>query len=60
MRLIYTNADGLISKKLELVNLLNERNPDIVCVTETKLSPDDNFILKGYDVWRKGRADGRG
>ncbi len=60
MRLIYTNADGLISKKLELVDLLNERDPDIVYVTKTKLSADDNFMLKGYDVWRKDRADGRG
>lgn len=30
MRIIYTNFDGFICKKLELIDILNDRNPNIV------------------------------
>lgn len=31
-----------------------------MCITETELSADDFVMLKGYDVWRKDRVEGRG
>ena len=41
----YTNIDGLVSKRLELLDYLREKKPDIMCIVETKLTEDINLIL---------------
>lgn len=45
MSLIHTNVDGFI-KKLELMDLINERKLDIVCLVETKLSAENSFRVE--------------
>ena len=37
IEVMYTNIDGLIARKLELVDYLKEKKPEIVCLAETKL-----------------------
>ena len=63
LKVMYTNIDGLISSRLELIDYLMEKKPDIVCLTETKLREEIqvNFKEQGYNVWRrdrKGKAGG--
>ena len=62
---MYSNVDGLISKKLELKDTIQEKNPDIICITETKLKPEstiETLGLDNYNIWRKERTckDGGG
>ena len=33
IKVMYTNIDGIISRKLELVDYLKEKKPQIVCLT---------------------------
>ena len=37
IKIMYTNIDGTISRKLELADYLKEKKPEIICLTETKL-----------------------
>ena len=58
LKVLYTNTDGLISKKLELNDLISERKPDVICLTDTKLLKDIEVDLLGwskYNVWRRDR-----
>ena len=62
LKIMYTNADGVLSKRLELRDYIESNGPDIVCVTETKL--DDNIEdgalgLENYLILRKDR-EGKG
>ena len=59
----YTNIDGLVSKRLELLDYLREKKPDIMCIVETKLTEDINLILDekcNYNIYRNDRKEGRG
>lgn len=58
--LLFTNADGEVLKKLELMDSIREKDPDIVCPAKTKLPVEDVFKITNYKVWRKGWKDGRG
>ena len=63
MNLMYTNIDGIIPRILELKDYLREKNPDIVCLTETKLTEDIHIKIEGkdsYNVWRKDRIGKNG
>ena len=56
--MMYSNADGLVSKLCELRGLITKEKPEIVCLTETKLNATiSNATLNfdGYEVWRKDR-----
>ena len=54
--ILYTNADQFLNKRHELINLITEKNPDIIHITETlpkrknsKLPVNDcEFDLPGY------------
>ena len=58
LRIVYSNVDGLTSKKGELDELIKEKTPEIICLSETKLPRDVDakvFGWKNYNVWRKDR-----
>ena len=59
IKVMYINIDGIISRKLELVDYLREKKPEIVCLTETKLCEEiqTNIENDNYNIWRKGRKD---
>ena len=37
IKVMYTNIDGIIARKLELVDYLKEKKPEIVCLAETTM-----------------------
>ena len=57
-----TNIDEIIARKLELVDYLKEKKPEIVCQAETKLCEDIQTNIKNdnYNIWRKDRKDNKG
>ena len=60
---MYTNADGIKSKLTELKGKIQEANPDIICITETKLEAKDqeeSLGLEQYNIWRKERTSKSG
>ena len=61
-KIMYTDIDGLMSRKLELKDNLREKKPDVVCLTETKLSDDIQVKIEDdtYNVWRKDRKARKG
>ena len=57
-KLLYTNVDGIVSKLLELKDYTKEKEPHIICLTETKLTPrisNDSLNLDEYNIWRRDR-----
>ena len=52
IKVMYTNIDGIISRKLELVDYLKEKKPQIVCLTETKLCEEfqTNIENDNYNI----------
>ena len=59
LTIIYSNVDGLTSKIRELKDTIREKNPDIICITETKLTKESSIEalgLNNYNVWRKERT----
>ena len=57
---MYSNVDGLTSKRLELKDTIQEKNPDIICITETKLIPETTIEALGindYNIWRRERTE---
>ena len=62
IKVMYTNIDGIISRKLELVDYLREKKPQIVCLTQTKLCEEiqTNIENDNYNIWRKDRKDKKG
>lgn len=59
-RFMYTNIDYLISKKLQLEDYIRNRNPEIECLTGTKVTKDDEFPVNNYHVRRKDKEEGKG
>ena len=60
---MYTNADGICSKLPEFNDIIQDINPDIICITETKLTAnttDEALGLEQYNIWRKERTNKRG
>ena len=62
---MYSNADGVcsISKLAELRYRIQEKKPEIVCITETKLTKitnDEALGLEQYNIWRKERTSKEG
>ncbi len=56
------NARSLIANGQEFKKLISdlENKSDIICVQETWLKPQLNFVLQGYVVIRKDRKQGNG
>ena len=46
IKVMYTNIDEIISRKLELVDYLKEKKPEIVYLTETKLCEEIQTTIK--------------
>ena len=68
INIYYTNADSLINKKDELDIVIQERNPDMIIITEvypktsksTEIS-ESELVIKGYDmIQSKTRKKSRG
>ena len=60
MKVIYTNVDGICSKRLEITDMLKEKEPMVFCMVETKVKKEINLELfgwEGYNIWRKDRAN---
>ena len=57
LRVMYTNIDGIVSSFLELKDYIRNNNPDVICLTETKLKEEIQLgiISEGYNTWRKDR-----
>ena len=57
LKVVYTNIDGLISGALEMKDCVLSNEPDVVCITETKLKEEIQISFKeqGYNVWRRNR-----
>ena len=62
INIMYTNIDGIISRKLELEDYLKEKKPQIVFLTQTKLCEEiqTNIENGNYNIWRKDRKDKKG
>ena len=57
-KIMYTNVDEIISRKLELRDYLENKTPNVVCITETKLDEnitDKMVTFQNYITWRKDR-----
>ena len=56
-KIIYTNIDEIIPRKLELTDYLKEKEPDVVCLVETKLMEDIQIKIEenDYNTWRENR-----
>ena len=62
IRVSYTNIDGFLSKRLECMDYIRNKKPDIMCIVETKLRPniETEWFEEGqYSLWRGDRV-GRG
>ena len=60
---MYINIDGIISRKLELRDYLENKTPNVVCITETKLDEnitDKMVTFQNYITWRKDRKGKKG
>ena len=60
IRVSYTNIDGFLSKRLECLDYLRSEKPDIMCIVETKLTPNvetDWFEEGQYSIWRGDRVE---
>ena len=58
IKMVYSNVDGLISKLMELKDVVKDKKPQVICLTETKLSTniiDDILNIGNYNIWRKDR-----
>lgn len=54
LRVLYTNIDKVIQRRLELQDYIEERRPKIVCLTETTLNKDINTVLdNNCNIWRR-------
>lgn len=56
------NARSLIANGQEFKKFISDldKRPDIICIQETWLKPQLNFVLQGYQLIRKDRKKGNG
>lgn len=59
LTILQWNARSLVNKRDELILLIDEHNPHIICICETWLTADRSFAIPGYKISRKDR-DGAG
>lgn len=60
LNIMYWNANGIKSKKQELLIFLKEQNIDIALINETHLRGTDKLSLYPFIVYRKDRSDRAG
>ena len=56
LTILLWNARSLLSNLGEFQKLVQDRQPSVICITETWLVPGKPFRLKGYDVFRADRG----
>lgn len=55
---MYSNVDGIVSKGLEISDLIKKDKPLILCLCETKLDTSISLDIMGwsdYNIWRRDR-----
>ena len=58
---VLNNINGFSSKERSLVNIINAKRPNIVCLVETKVTRQKTYNMKGYkDVINKNVKQGKG
>ena len=59
IKIMYTNVDGLVSSAKEVRDYLQDKKPELVCLTETKLTSEIQirFNAEGYNTWRRDRKN---
>ena len=61
LKIIHNNINGFTSKKVELIQYLNKRNPHFVTLNETKIRSQHQMKIPNYNIIRKERENpGRG
>lgn len=55
LALLNWNANGISSKRMLFIDFLTRHNISIACVTETFLTPKQNFKIPNYRVYRSDR-----
>ena len=55
-KLFYANARGLSSKKMSIIDILGELNPQIALFAETMLNANNGFKVEGYTFCGKSRS----
>ena len=55
LNILQWNADGIRTKKTELMKTLHDKDIDLALIRETKLSKETNFDVNGYRVIRQDR-----
>ena len=53
--LFYANARGITSKKMSIIDILGELEPQIALFTETMLKTQNGFAIDGYTFCGKSR-----
>lgn len=59
IRIATWNADGLVNRRLELINFLNIHNIDIMLISETHFTHRTFFNVPNYIVYNCNRPDDR-
>lgn len=54
--LLNWNANGIAAKRMIFIDFLTRHDIDIACITETHLTPDLNFKVPNYKVYRSDRV----
>ena len=58
---MYLNIRGMKSKIRSLTNVIEELQPTMICITESKLEKDETMEIEGYHLLRNDRnKDGGG
>ncbi|KAJ8967934.1 hypothetical protein NQ317_000813 [Molorchus minor] len=55
IRILSWNADGIRSKKNELLEIADRLDPDVIAIQETKMDSRHEFRMRGYKVYRQDR-----
>ena len=59
-QLMYANARGLQSKRCSLQDIMEERQPEVILLTETQLKSNTGVRFEGYTFFGKNRDDNNG
>ncbi len=63
MKISYANVNELLSAQMELNDYLREYAPDVMGITEKKLSDNTEVNILGegkYNVWLRNRSEKQG
>jgi len=60
LRIAHWNSNSIKNKKHEFISFLNQHNPDLVSINETKLDSDANFGIHNYSIIRLDKSSRSG